>query len=189
MIPTPRRFQLADHLEEFRDLGVVERGRRLVHDQHARVERQRLGDLHHLLLGDRQPADDRARIERQAHVIENGRRLAVELVFVEQEAERALGFAADENILRDGQMIHQLQFLMNDPDSRRLSLARTGEIDRSAVVKDGPAVLDVDAGQDLHQRRFAGAVLAHQRVNLAGHELEPDVAQRAHAGEGLADVL
>ena len=40
--------QLPDDAEEFRDFGVVERRGRLVHDQHARVERQRLRDLDHL---------------------------------------------------------------------------------------------------------------------------------------------
>jgi len=33
-------------------------------------------------------------------------------------------------------MIHQLQLLMNDPDARRLRLARVGEGDRLAVVEE-----------------------------------------------------
>src|SRR5580692_3007388 len=121
-------------------------------------------------------------------MIEKGLRLAIELVLVEQQAEQALRFAADENILRDSQMIHQLQFLMNDPDSRRLSLARTGEINRSTIVENGPAVFGVDAGEDFHQRRFAGAVLAHQSMDLARHEFEAHAVQRSHAGEGLTDI-
>lgn len=34
--------------------------------------------------------------------------------------------------------------------------------------------------------RLAGAVLAHERMDLAGHQLEADVAQRPHAGKVLA---
>ena len=50
-------------------------------------------------------------------------RLTIELVFVEKEAEAPPRFAADENILRDGQMIHQLELLMNNPDAHGLRVA------------------------------------------------------------------
>ena len=63
-------------------------------------------------------------------------RLAVELVLVEQQAEGPLRLATDEDVLRDGEVIHQLQFLMNDADPGVLRFARTGEIDARAVVKD-----------------------------------------------------
>ena len=57
-----------------------------------------------------------------------------------------------------------------------------------AVVDDRPCVFLVDARQDLHQGRLAGAVFAHQGVDFAGHELEPDVVQRPDSGKGLADA-
>ena len=44
----------------------------------------------------------------------------------------------------------------------------------------------VDAGEAFHQRRLAGAVLAHQRVDLAGAQVEVDGAQRVNAGEALS---
>src|SRR5208283_5667902 len=43
--------QVADDTEKLLDLRDVQRGGRLVHDEHVRVEGQSLGDLHHLLLG------------------------------------------------------------------------------------------------------------------------------------------
>ena len=46
-----------------------------------------------------------------------------------------------------------------------------------------------DAGDDLGQRRLAGAVLAKQRVDLALPEIEADVLDRRHAAIGLGDVL
>ena len=46
----------------------------------------------------------------------------------------------------------------------------------------------VDPGQDLHERGLAGAVLAHQGVDLAGPELEPCAVERVHAREALGDV-
>ena len=43
----------------------------------------------------------------------------------------------------------------------------------------------VDAGQDFDQRRFAGAVLAQQRVDLAAADVEIDVIEREGPGEAL----
>src|ERR1700730_686773 len=120
---------------------------------------------------------------------EQRRGVVVELVVVEQKTERALRLAADEDVLRHGQVVHQLQFLMNDADAGLLRLARVGGIHAGAVVADLAGILTVDAGENLHQRGLARAVLAHQRVDLAGHQIEPSAGERAHAGGRLADVL
>ena len=44
------------------------------------------------------------------------------------------------------------------------------------------------AGEDLHQRRLARAVLAEQAVDLARRELEAHAVQHAHGAEVLADA-
>ena len=44
--------------KEALDFGQRKRGRRFVHDQHVRIERQRLGNLDHLLVRDRQAAHE-----------------------------------------------------------------------------------------------------------------------------------
>jgi len=46
------RHEVADHREQPLDLSLGQRGRGLVHDHHARVDGQRLGDLDALLRGD-----------------------------------------------------------------------------------------------------------------------------------------
>jgi hypothetical protein len=122
------------------------------------------------------------------HALENLARLGVEPVLVEEEPQPAARLAADENVLRHGQMIHQLQFLMNDADAGGLRFARARERDRLAINEDFAGILRIDAGEDLHQRRFAGAVLAHQRMDFAGDQLEPDVVQRPDAGKALGQV-
>ena len=48
-------------------------------------------------------------------------------------------------------------------------------------------ILVIDAGQNLHQRRFSGAVFADQRMDLAGAQLELCVIQRTHAWKTLVD--
>ena len=59
----------------------------------------------------------------------------------------------------------------------RLALRR----DRAGVGLDGP-------GRDVHQRRLAGAVLAEDRVHLAGQHLDRHVGQRGDAGVRLGDA-
>ena len=47
----------------------------------------------------------------------------------------------------------------------------------------------VGAGQDLDQRRLAGAVVAEQRHDLAGIEIDRGVVDGADAAEGDRDVV
>jgi hypothetical protein len=47
----------------------------------------------------------------------------------------------------------------------------------------------VEPVEDVHQRRLARAVLAEQRVHLAGEEVEVDGVVGDDAGEALRDAL
>ena len=96
--------------------------------------RKRLGDLDHLLFGYTQSADRRARIDTQTNAVENLLGLTIELVLVEKHAQTAARLAADEHVLRDGQMMHQVEFLMDDTDARCLGGARARKVDRLAVI-------------------------------------------------------
>ena len=58
---------------------------------------------------------------------------------------------------------------------------------RHAVDDERAGVGPLGAGDDLDQGRFAGAVLADERVDLAGAEVERHALERAEAGEGLAN--
>jgi hypothetical protein len=44
------------------------------------------------------------------------------------------------------------------------------------------------AGNDLDQRRLAGAVIAHQSDDFAGLEIERDIVERMNGAEMLDDV-
>ena len=69
--------QRAHDAEQPLDLGPGERGGRLVHDQDARVEAERLGDLDDLLVGDREAADRPLGVEPHAEAVEQPLDLAV----------------------------------------------------------------------------------------------------------------
>ena len=126
-------LEAGDDGEELVDLGVVQRRRRLVHDQHARAVGQRLGDLDHLLAGNRQPADRGARVELEMHRGEDLGGVGIQLRLVEQQAAGLARLAADEDVLRRRQVRHQVEFLMDDADAEILGLARRVDLDRLAV--------------------------------------------------------
>jgi hypothetical protein len=73
-----------------------------------------------------------------------------------------------------------------DPGVERV--AGRVELDRLAEERDLPLVRAVQAGEDVRQRRLAGAVLAQQCVNLAGRGLEVDLLVRDNRREPLRDA-
>ena len=77
---------------------------------------------------------------------------------------------AKEDVLRDRQERHQGEFLVDDDDAELLAVGDALEAALLALVIDLARIgaVRIDAAQNLHQRRLAGAVLADQRVDLAG---------------------
>jgi hypothetical protein len=61
------------------------------------------------------------------------------------------------------------------------------EVDLLAEERDLTFVRPVEPGEDVRQRRLTGAVLAEQRVDLAGSCLEVDVLVRDDSREPLRD--
>ena len=81
----------------------------------------------------------------------------------------------ERDVLGDGHVGHHGDFLRQETDAGGDRGARIGEDDLLAVDADRAGVAGVDAGQDLHQRRLAGAVRAEERHHLAGLDDEIDV--------------
>ena len=96
--------------------------------------------------------------------------------------------AAEKDVVGRRQFGNEIEFLMDDRDARPLGVLNAGELRRRAVEPNDAVVLDVHAGEDLHQGRLAGAVLADQRVHLAGPEIEIDVAERRDPAERFANA-
>jgi hypothetical protein len=65
---------------------------------------------------------------------------------------------------------------------------RRGEGDWLTEQLDLAGVRSLRAGQDLEQRRLAGAILAQERMNLRRPDFEMDILKREHAGKALADA-
>ena len=111
----PAGAQALDDAEQPLDLDGRQRGRRLVHDDHLGVERQRLADLHDLLLGDRQPAGDAGRIEPDAEALEHLQDVRAHPAAVDAPpADERL--PADEDVLLDREVGEQDRLLVDDRD-------------------------------------------------------------------------
>jgi len=125
----------------------------------------------------------------QAHFREQLLGLAVDRIPVDESA--ALGhLPAEEEVLRDGQIRNEREFLMNDRDSLVLGILDGPELDFLTIEDDRALVVavGVDTGQDLHQGRLACAVLPANCVDLTCTDIKVDVLEHLHPGEVLVDV-
>ena len=80
----------------------------------------------------------------------------------------ARGFQAERDVGLDAQVRGQRQFLIDHGDAAASRVLRPGRFVGLAVQRENAGVGPDGPAQHLHQRRFAGAVLADQRVDLAG---------------------
>src|SRR5262249_39715514 len=63
------------------------------------------------------------------------------------------------------------------------------DLHRTPFDGDARCVSAHCAGKDLDERRLAGAVLAHERMDLAGRDGERDRPERGDPGKGFAGVF
>ena len=103
---------------------------------------------------------------------------------------RRLLLVVEEDVLGDREVGAEGELLMDDDDALGLAVAKALEGDFLAFEDDVAVVraVRVDARQHLHESRLAGAVLAADGVDLAALDLEVDVRECFHAGEGLGDA-
>ena len=179
--------QAAGHGEEPLDLVAAQGGGRLVHDQQAGVEGDGLGDLDDLLVGDAEAQGLAARVDVDAEPGEDLPGLAAHRGLVEA----AVGLdrlAAHEDVLGDRQVGEERRLLVDHRDAGVLGLGRGPEVDVLATEEERSPVAAVHAGDDLDERRLAGAVLAHQGVDRAGLDAQAARAQGHDRTEGLGHV-
>ena len=77
---------------------------------------------------------------------------------------------------------------MDERDAKPLRIDGVLNFDRSARDLERAARRPDHAREDLGERRLPGAVLADQRMHLAGHEIEIDIAQHLDTAKGLRDA-
>ena len=174
---TPAPNVVADRADdggEGGDLGLVQAGRRLVHQHEARPQRER-------------PRDARAAARRRAGARPRGRRRArarpsrPSSSSARRRASRADAPAPSAATSTFSRTV--------SPRKRRpcwnvrASPARPRRCGGQRVMSlsaelDPPGRRQVEAGEDVDERRLAGAVRADQAEDLVGLELEVDVRER-----------
>ena len=164
-------LQSGDGAEEGRDLVVRKGGGRFVHQDDVSLAPERLGDLNHLSLGHGQRAHHAGRIDirfKFAQQFFGARQLGGSI----DESEAGARLGTEGNILRYRQIRDGHQFLMDHRDARDQGIVWRGELGRAFAPFDLTAVGAIESGDNLHQRRLAGAVLAHQGVHFAWQEVD-----------------
>ena len=104
-----------------------------------------------------------------------------------ERTELARELAAEEDVGRGGEIVGECKILIDDLDPDGAGVDGPMEMHRVAVETHVAMARREIAGDDLHQRRLAGAVVAHQADHLAGRDLQVDAMQRADRAEFLAD--
>ena len=179
--------ELADDAEDVLQLVLVERRRRLVHDDDLGVHGQRARDRRKLLVGDGQRLESRVDWKFGADPLQRlfGATPARAPVNDEETARRM----AEEQVLLDGQLRHQVELLVDHRNPRHRPLVRRTHADRGAVEQDLAARRAMRAGDDLQQGRLAGAVGAEQAMDLARPDGQRRLLERHDVRrERLADA-
>jgi hypothetical protein len=186
--PDTLAAQIVDHLEQHDLLGVGQRRGRFVEDHRLGVHRQGARDLDHLLVRNGQIADQRLRLEANLQPLQDRPCLLVERGPV-HPAEASTRQFAQIDVLGHAQLVGEAQFLVDEHDAHSLGMQRIGHHRGLLADVDRAFVGLVQPAQHLHQGRLAGAVLAHQGMDLAGHHGQRHAVERAHPGEGLDDPV
>ena len=166
-----------------------QRAGRLVHDDDARVERQRLGDLDHLLLRDRQLGAAACAARCPAPGARGTAALSAFIVARSMSCSgRPRSARGPRKMLpRHVQVVQDVQFLVDETDAQRHARRdRRGSTTGRPSKRICPSSGWWTPPSTLHQRRFARAVLADQPDDLARAPPTAHAAQRHDAGETLA---
>ncbi len=179
-------LQAAQHREEALDFLADERGSRLVEHQDFCVVRQGTGNLDDLLLGRRQLADERTRIEIKFEILlQQLTRAPVHLAVIDEWTDTRL--ISQEDRLRHGRGRNKQAILVNEVNAFRLDRGRRDLFEPLAenrYIATGPAV---NSGQDLDDGRLAGAILSHDTMNGACLNDKIGLIKGLHRPEDLVD--
>ena len=179
-------LQVAQDPEEMVGLLGREHARGLVQDQDVGAAEEGLQDLDPLLHAHRKVGD--TGVERHFQPV-----LALDLLdlapgTLDAGAQGKAALGAEEQVLQDGERLHQHEMLVDHADPGPDRVLRTADRPLLAVDQDLPAIGLIIAVEDVHQRRLAGTVLAHDPVDGAGGDAEVDVAVGLDGAEALADA-
>ena len=180
----PVRLEPPDDLQQPAHLALRQRGGGLVHDDEARVGRQRSADRHELLVRDRQRLDPSAERQLDADALQHlGRAGAHAAPAVEARALRPLGLERD--VLGHGEVREEAEVLEDDLDARRARHARRDPALGAAVEEHLPLIVALHAHEHLDEGGLARPVLAREAHRLAGADRQVHRVERGDRAVAL----
>ena len=171
------------HQFELRALAqlFVERGQRLVEQQHLRTARQRARQRHALLLA----AGELIRLAL-LHAVELDQRNHLGDAGGDLCARHAGALQAEGDVVPHRQMRKQRVVLEHHVDRAQM---RRHLRDVLAAEQDAALVRRLETGEHAQQRGLAAAARAEQRKKLPGADIQRQPVHRAEIAERLADPL
>ena len=155
---------LLEGLEKAFGLLRREHGSRLVQNENLRTAVEHLDDFDSLLLAHRELPNLGLGINGQAILVADARHLGIDLVVL---STKLTSMEAQDNILGHGLHGHQHEVLMDHAHPGGNGVARRIEAHALTVDEDFALIRVIETGEDIHQRRLAGAIFAQQRVDFA----------------------
>ena len=147
---------VAQHLEQAVRLLGRQHSRRFVQNQNVRAAIEHLDDFHRLLLRHAHFIDFLMRVHFKAVFLRQAEDVALYLPHVQPQFSRK----AQNDVFGGGEHIHQLEMLVNHADAQSEGVLGRADDHLAALHIDMARVRKVNAGQHIHQRRLAAAVLA-----------------------------
>ena len=178
--------EVVHDVDELDDLLRRERGGRLVEDQDVGAAVERLEDLDALLHADGDVLDLRVRVDGQAVALGDLHDVFARRGHVELHALGRLG--AEDDVFRDREGLNEHEVLVHHADAGRDRVARVVHFDLLAVDQNVAGGGLKQTVKLVHQRRFARAVFAEDRVDLAFVDREIDAVIGREIAEFLDDV-
>ena len=178
--------QIAQDPEQMLGFLRGERPGRLIQDQNARAAEQRLQDLDPLLYPDRQLGDAGVEIDLEAVFPLQLRDLVAGAGGALGQREAALG--AEQQVLEHRERLDQHEMLVDHADPGPDRVLRAVDLALLALDLDRAPIGLIVAVENVHERRFAGAILADDAVDRAVRDRQVDVPVGVHRAEALVDA-
>ena len=145
---------------------------------------EHLDDFKRLLLADTHFIDLLIEVDFKVILVANRARLGLDglqvvfLVLVEHQ----------RDVLCGSEYVNQLEMLVDHADAVRIGVLGIADFNGLPADEDFTGVGIVDAGDHIHQRRFAAAVFAEKGEDFALAHAERNVVVRDYAAERLGDM-
>jgi hypothetical protein len=116
------------------------------------------------------------------------RQQGLDLVPVVSTRAKAAANSPEQDVLEHRQRRHEAELLFDHRNAGCLRLSGAQQCDGRSLDQDFSLIRRDNAGERLHKRALAGAVMSNKSVNLAAPQRERHVVERDDGPERLGDA-